>query len=162
MRRSMLFILALLAGCSGAEPVQERGPRTASLDVLVWSVHGQRPVAAEGTLTSRADGNRREFNTRANPAQGTSITGLPPGAYRITITRRFDPTGRPQRVEGIEEIYLEPGARAQVTVVVTDREGELGRVPTSTGGAFPLKDPSSTAAAPSHLPLRALHPLGPS
>ncbi|MCO5172021.1 MAG: hypothetical protein M9894_37455 [Planctomycetes bacterium] len=162
MRRSLLVTLVLLAGCSGAEPAPERGPRTASLDVVVWSVHGQRPVAAEGTLTSRADGNRREFNTRANPAQGTNITGLPPGAYRITITRRFDPAGRPQRVEGIEEIYLEPGARAQVTVVVTDREGELGRAPTSTGGAFRTQDPSSTVAAPSHLPLMALQPLGPS
>lgn len=144
-----------IAGCSSAEPAVSVGgaQRTASLTVIVWSAHTQRPVAADGMLTFVADGTRRELNTRTTPDAGTSITDLAPGAYRVQITRRADPSGRPKRVDGVEDIYLEPGQRAEVTIVVTDREGELG-----------LRDaePSSTSTSSSFLPLMTTRAVGPS
>lgn len=152
MRRALLPLLLLL-GCAGPDPIgSDAGARTGTVSVVVWAVHSQRAVPAEGTLTSRVDGSRREFSTRTNPAEGTSITNLPPGPYRISVTRRFDAAGKAQRVEGYEEVYLEPGGRVEVTIVVSDREGELGWAP----------DPSSPAVSSSHLPLMTPRPSGPS
>lgn len=127
--------------------------RTATLTVVVWSAHTQRAVAADGLLTFVADGTRREINTRATPTEGTSITGLAPGAYRLQITRRNDPSGKPKRVDGVEDIYLEPGQRAEVTIVVTDREGELGLL---------RVEPSSPSVSSSFLPLMTTLAVGPS
>lgn len=153
MRRALLPTLLLLIGCAGSGPVPtEGGPRSGTVNVVVWSVHAQRAVPAEGTLTFRVDGTRREFTTRANPAEGASVGNLPPGPYRISILRRFDPAGRAQRVEGTEDVYLEPGARVELTIVVSDREGELGWLP----------DPSSPAVSSSHLPLTTPRSVGPS
>lgn len=150
MRRLLLPLLFLL-GCAGSDPVpSEGGARTGTVNVVVWAVHSQRPVPAEGTLTSRLDGTRRDFSTRTNPAEGATLTNLPPGPYRISVLRRFDPAGRAQRVEGYEEVYLEPGGRVEVTIVVSDREGELGWVP----------EPSSPAVSSSHLPLTTSRPTG--
>lgn len=151
MRRALLPVLLLVLGCAGPESVAPEGTRTGTVHVVVWSVHLQRAVAAEGTLTSRADGTRREFATRSDPANGATITGLPAGPYRISVLRRIGADGRAQRVEGAEEVYLEPGARVEVTVVVTDREGELGWI-----------HPSSPGVASSHLPLTTPRPVGPS
>jgi hypothetical protein len=152
---TLLACVAGITGCSSAEPAVGVGgtQRAASLTVIVWSAHTQRPVAADGLLTCIADGTRREINTRTTPDAGTSITDLAPGAYRVQITRRADPSGRPKRVDGVEDIYLEPGQRAEVTIVVTDREGELG-----------LRDaePSSTSTSSSFLPLMTTRAVGPS
>lgn len=155
MPRNIFPILLLLIGCSGCSsvaPAVNEGTRVGTVNVVVWSVHSQRAVPAEGTLISRADGTRRDFTTRANPAEGATLTGLPAGPYRITVQRRLEPAGRPQRVEGAEEIYLEPGKRVEVTVVVTDREGELGL----------LIEPSSPGVSSSYLPLTTPRPAGPS
>lgn len=154
----VLLACSGLAGCSSVDPVgvgADSPQRTASLTVVVWSAHAQRAVAADGTLTFVADGTRREINTRATPDEGTSITGLAPGAYRVQITRRADPGGRPKRVDGVEDIYLEPGQQAEVTIVVTDREGELGLHQRT-------EEPSSTSASSSFLPLMTTRAVGPS
>lgn len=147
------LVLIPLAGCAGSEPVLEEQNRAATLTVVVWSAHLQRAVGAEGTLTARADGTSRAFSTRGAPDEGQSISGLAPGAYRVQVMRRFDPSGRAQRVDGVEEVYLEPGQHAQVTVVVTDREGELGR------GTSPRNSP---AASSSRLPRATARLGGPS
>jgi len=142
------------AGCSGVEQVDHGAAspqRAASLTVVVWSAQTQRAVSADGLLTFVADGTHREINTRANPAEGTSISGLAPGAYRVQIIRRADPSGRAKRVDGLEDIYLEPGQRAEVTIVVTDREGELGSR---------NSEPSSSPASSSFLPLMTTRAVG--
>ena len=153
---SLLIVpLVQLTGCAGPDPLPEPGMGSAAtLVVVVWSAHTQKAVPAEGTLTPRSDGTARAFNTRTAPEEGQSISGLAPGAYRVQVTRRFDPTsGKPQRVDGVEEVYLEPGQRAQVTVVVTDREGELGWATSSE---------NSPAASSSRLPRATTRPGGPS
>jgi hypothetical protein len=152
---SMLLLpTAQLAGCAAPDPLP--GPsvsRTATLVIVVYSAHAQRAVAAEGTLTMRADGSTRAFDTRGTPDEGQAITGLAPGAYRVQISRRFDPSGRARRVDGVEEVYLEPGQRSQVTIVVIDREGELGRA---------TSPENSPAASSSRLPRATTRPGGPS
>lgn len=151
----LLVVLLACAGCSSAEPAGDfvATARTASLTLVVWSAHTQRAVAADGLLTFISDGTRREINTRATPTEGTSITGLAPGAYRVQITRRNDPSGKQKRVDGVEDIYLEPGQRAEVTIVVTDREGELGLL---------RVEPSPSSASSSFLPLMTTRAVGPS
>lgn len=154
MSRALLPTLLLLIGCAGSEPAPiEGGARTGTVNVVVWSVHSQRAVPAEGTLTSRSDGARREFTTRTTPDAGATIGNLPPGPYRISISRRFEAGGRAQRVEGVEDIYVEPGSRVEVTIVVTDREGELGRATSRE---------NSPAASSSRLPRATARRGGPS
>lgn len=160
MRLATLATLALvagLAGCGGPEPAPDengRGARTATLTVVVWSGQVQRAVPATGFLTSSADGQQREVDTRPSPEAGQVFTGLAPGPYRLQVTRRYDGT-RAQAVEGVEELYLEPGAALEVTIVATDKPGELGwRVlPTRT---------SSPSVAASTLPQTPPRPAGPS
>src|SRR5262245_21511702 len=121
-----LSIALGLVGCGGPEidPELEPAGRTATLTVIVWSAQVRRAVPATGTITSTADGRARDIDTRTNPEGGQSITGLAPGAYRVQITRRYD-GGKTQAVEGIEEIYLEPGSTRELTIVTTDKPGEL-------------------------------------
>ena len=147
-----LLAQATLSGCA-AEPVasEDSGPqRFASLRVVVWSVQTQAAVTAEGVLTSRSDASQTLVKTpRQDPAEGQMLTGLLPGAYRLQINKRLDPSGRMQRVEGLEDVYLEPGQRAEITIVVTDREGELGM------------NSSPPTVPPSHLPRAAERAAGP-
>ncbi len=163
MRRSFaplsLALSAALAlsgvGCGGGDEVPEDvgKNRRATLRVVVWSSQVQRAVPATGTITGVAEeGFTREVDTRANPAEGQSLTGLPPGPYRIKIVKRYD-GAKAVTVEGVEEVYLEPGADAELSVVVIDR-GELGRVLSPRTG--------STDVASSPLPLTALRTEGPS
>jgi hypothetical protein len=156
---SLLAIALLLGGCSGGEEVPVEGPqRSASLRVVVWSTYAQGAVAAEGVLTSRSTGAQQAVQTsRANPSDGCVLSGLQPGAYRLQITRRFDGS-RAQRVEGLEDIYLEPGQSASITIVVTDREGELGRARTRAPTSF---DSCSPSVATSHLPRASRRAEGP-
>lgn len=165
MRRSfhpLLLALALtstlggLVGCGGSDEAPEDvgKNRRATLRIVVWSSQVQRAVPATGTLVSVAEeGFTREVDTRATPAEGQSLTGLPPGPYRIKIVKRYD-GAKAVTVEGIEEVYLEPGADAELSVVVIDRAGELGRVHSPRTG--------STDVASSPLPLTAPRTAGPS
>lgn len=148
----LLAPLLALSGCAAGEEVAVEGPqRTASVRIIVWSTHAQAAVAAEGVLTSRATGAQHAVLTsRASPSEGCVVSGLMPGAYRLQINRRFDGT-RAQRVDGAEDIYLEPGQSASITIVVTDREGELGRV-------FDSRSPS---VATSHLPRASRRAVSP-
>ncbi len=152
-----LFALcvALLAGCGSAEVEQERvgTGQTATLTIVVWSPQTQRPVAATGRLTSSADGQQRDFDTRAAPEAGQIITGLAPGPYRLQVLRRYE-GAKTKAVEGTEEVYLEPGAEKALTITATDKPGELGRrTPDQT---------SSTSVADSFLPLSPTRAPGPS
>jgi len=151
--------LALLAGCGSAqvEPldggVGGGGARTASLTIIVWSTQTQGPVAAVGRLTSTADGQEREIDTRRAPETGQIITGLEPGQYRLKVVRRYE-GAKTQAVEGTEELYLEPGEQRSLTITATDKPGELGRrIPDRT---------SSTSVADSLLPLSPTRAPGPS
>lgn len=152
--------LALLAGCGSAQVEPQDGvgsARTASLTVVVWSTQTQRPVAATGWLTSTADGQQREIDTRGSPETGQIITGLAPGAYRLQVLRRYE-GAKAQAVTGTEELYLEPGEQRELTITATDKPGELGRW---TPDRAPDQT-SSTFVADSLLPLSPTRAPGPS
>lgn len=155
LTRSLFGVaLALLAGCGSAqvEPEVAGGARTASITIIVWSTQTQRPVAATGRLISTTDGLERDIDTRAAPEAGQVITGLAPGPYRLKVLRRHE-GAKSQAVEGIEELYLEPGEQRSLTVTATDKPGELGRRTDKT---------SSTFVADSLLPLSPTRAPGPS
>ena len=123
-----LLSLSLL-GCSGAADLDGEGPpavvTTSDLTVLVWSDVRQMPVGATGVVIWESDGSSMELDTRANPAVGQTFNGLQPGRYRVEVTRRYEGE-TVKEVEGSEAVYVEPGAPREVTVVVEDREDELG------------------------------------
>jgi hypothetical protein len=155
--RPFLALLVAVAGsgCGSAEVEPEVGAGTrptASLTVVVWSTQTQRPVPATGRLVSTADGQQRDIDTRSAPETGQVLTGLPPGAYRLQVLRRYEGT-KAQAVEGTEEVYLEPGAERALTITATDKPGDLGRR---------LHQTSSTSVADSSLPLSPTRKPGPS
>jgi hypothetical protein len=155
MRRSIHALLVGLAlggpiglvGCASTEDAPPRAVETASLTVIVWSAQMQAAVPAVGTVTSKADGTSHEIDTRSDPASGCRVAGLQPGAFEVKIARRFDRAGKPQNVDGVEQVYLEPGATKELTVVATDRGGEVGYLFPSTPDAPPSPRPL-TAARP--------------
>jgi hypothetical protein len=148
----VLLLLGLLAGLGGCASGPEESPTPATdfatLTVIVWSAQTNGPVAAIGTVTAKADGAVRDLDTRADVGSGCRLTGLSPGSFQVKIARRFDKDSKPQAVDGIEEVYLEPGATKEITVVVTDRGGEVGLL----GPPGPSDTP---VASPSPLPVRA-------
>jgi hypothetical protein len=126
MRHVCPVLIALaLAGCSSpAKPPPQRvGSGTGTLTVIVWSTVVQAPVGAQGTI-SGPDATL-PFDTRPSPAEGVTFPALGPGLYRIDVTHRHVDGSR-QRVEGAEEVYLEPGGRRGVTVVAVDRGDDIG------------------------------------
>lgn len=114
----------LLAGCAGPEVAPRSVVSTAELTVVIWSATSQRPVGGRGLLVADADGSTRALDTR-NETRGVLLRALPPGRYAIQITHTYE-GDRLRPVTGSEVVYLEPGASPTVTVVVTDREDELG------------------------------------
>ena len=130
MRARALLLPLLLAGCTSAPPTA--GPRTPTdasceLTVIAWSDHLQRAVPATGTMTFLEDETTFALDTSAagNPAAGHTVSGLESGRYRVTFKHRR--TGaKTKGLDGEEVVYLEPGERRAVTVVVVDREDDIG------------------------------------
>ncbi len=137
-----------LAGCSSTPEGSETSSkgRTGTLVVRAWSTVSQGPVSATGTLTSLDLGTETPIDTRQRP-EGQTLAGLAPGPYRIKIVRRYGPEGAAQNVDGFEDVYLEPGARREATVVVTDRAGELGLRPIHQSSPAVPSPPLPLAAA---------------
>lgn len=144
--RVSAVLLALLAGCSSTPDSGElEAPlaRTScELTVIVWSEHLQRPVAGEGVVASVGGDFETSLNTRESPDKGQTISGLQPGRYRVRVTARYLPNSGKKAVNGEQVIYLEPGARQQITIVAVDRKGDLG-----------LLDEDTLPASTPHLPL---------
>lgn len=117
-----LVLCSSLTGCGAAEVAVEEGPTstTCDLTVVVWSEHLQRAVPASGHLVSLSDDSRQVIDTRSDPARGQTLT-LQPGQYQIRIDFRRVSAGT-QKVEGEEVVYLEPGEKRSVRLVVTDRK----------------------------------------
>lgn len=105
--------------------------------MIVWSTVVQGPVGAEGSIAGPSA--THAFDTRPAPTEGVTFPALGPGLYRIQVTHRHAGAKR-QRVEGADEVYLEPGQRRRVTVVAVDRGDDIGFVP----GVYRPAAPSSS------------------
>lgn len=139
LRALPLLFALVLAGCSSSPDLEDdEAPllsRTSELTVIIVSQHLQQPVPATGKLTSLADGTSRAVDTRATPGEGQRLIGLQPGRYRVAIEYRYLEGEGVQPVEGADALYLEPGAKRKLNVVVGDRkEDKLGSsyLPAST------------------------------
>jgi hypothetical protein len=127
--RAFLLPLILLAGCSSSPDASDASPvavgtsRTSELTVIAWSNHLQRAVPAIGTVTFVDDGTTYALNTAGDAGQ--TLTGLEPGRYRVTFRKRKT-DGTPKRIDGEEAVYLEPGERRTITVVVVDPKDDIG------------------------------------
>ena len=149
--RSVLLLLCL-SGCSSAEPTSSGGDlpisTTSELTIVVWSSHLQREVPATGAVISTDNASRQEaFDSRSSPTRGNTLT-LRPGQYQIAVRFRYLATGV-QRVDGEEVVYLEPGAKTTVRVVVSDQKEDIGSRP-----AAPTQ-PISPAVETPPLPLES-------
>ena len=139
-----LSAASLSVGCATPPPPPppQVGSGTGTLTVIVWSTVVQGPVGAEGSIAGPAE--TLPFDTRPAPAAGVTFPALGPGLYRIQVSHRHAGAKR-QRVEGADEIYIEPGARRRVTVVASDRGDDIGLLPVDTRPAAP--SPSLPLAA---------------
>lgn len=143
MRHVLTLLVLGFAGCAASDqpPTPPIGSGTCSLTVVVWSTVVQGPVPARGTILG--PGATLDFDTRPAPARGATFPALGPGLYKIRVSHRHV-GDKLQRVEGAEEVYLEPGAHRGVTVVAVDRGEDIG-----------LVDETPPAAPSSSLPLAA-------
>lgn len=127
MSRLLLALSILLAaGCSSPDPgggatAQTQPPAaTSRLQVIVWSTVSRRAVGATGTVATA--GQSYDLDTRSSFQDGQLFSNLTPGLYTIDVDTRYE-EGKAFRVTGSENVYLEPGAQEDVTVVALDRPG---------------------------------------
>ena len=127
--RLLLLLLSILlaAGCSspeagGGEAAAQTQPpeATSRLQVIVWSTASRRAVGATGTVATA--GQSYDLDTRSSFQDGQLFADLTPGLYTIDVDTRYE-EGKAFRVTGSENVYLEPGAQQEVTVVALDRPG---------------------------------------
>ncbi|MEZ6187555.1 MAG: hypothetical protein R3F62_21415 [Planctomycetota bacterium] len=128
LRLALALTICAALGCSstpdggdgGASPSEPPGG-TAQLRVIVWSTAFRRAVPATGAVSGA--GQRFDLDTRGGAQDGQAFQNLAPGLYTVDVESRYD-DDEAHRVTGTENVYLEPGAHEEVTVVAVDRPGD--------------------------------------
>jgi hypothetical protein len=127
---ALLLAAPLLVGCAGSSEAGasvDEIPLSGELVVVVYSEKIQAAVPARGTVTPIGESSSVPFDTVRAVDEGKTLT-LAPGRYTVAVTHRVLGSGSLQPVTGEQVLYVEPGARHEITVVVKDRQGDLGRL----------------------------------
>lgn len=145
-----VLLAGVLSGCSSTPTDSDTAGLSAmpgELTVVVWSKELQALVPARGRVTSLSSQESVPFDTQGQASTGLTLT-LSPGRYSVLVEQRYDSSGSVQQVSGERVLYVEPGARETLEVVVTDRK-ELGRLRPSSAQASPQipSAPRSSRAA---------------